>query len=64
MNDTQASFFHQHGSTTSDAQQKYNSRAAQMYRERLHSLAIKALKTQDRKVIIVAVMRYQQEAVL
>jgi ADP-ribosylation factor GTPase-activating protein 2/3 len=37
-------FFRQHGCSTNDSQQKYNSRAAAMYREKLHSMALKAMK--------------------
>lgn len=44
------SFFTQHGWTGGDLQQKYKSRAAQMYRERLHSLALKALKSNEKKL--------------
>jgi len=47
----QLSFFHQHGCTTNDSQQKYHSRAAQMYRERLHGQALKALKGHGTKVL-------------
>ncbi|KAL7640295.1 UNVERIFIED_CONTAM: hypothetical protein RMT77_009709 [Armadillidium vulgare] len=38
-------FFHEHNCTSSDAQQKYNSRAAQLYREKLNRLAQQAMKT-------------------
>lgn len=46
----QVAFFRQHGCTTDDAQKKYSSRAAQMYREKLHSLALKAVKLHGTKV--------------
>ncbi|KAM9230077.1 ADP-ribosylation factor GTPase-activating protein 3 isoform 2-T2 [Dugong dugon] len=39
-----SSFFHQHGCTTNDTNAKYNSRAAQLYRERLKSLASQATR--------------------
>ncbi|XP_063099883.1 ADP-ribosylation factor GTPase-activating protein 3 isoform X1 [Cavia porcellus] len=39
-----ASFFHQHGCATSDTNAKYNSRAAQLYRERIRSLASQATR--------------------
>ena len=37
-------YFRQHGCTTKEAHAKYNSRAAQLYREKLHGLAIAAHK--------------------
>ena len=46
----QDAFFQQHGCTTKDTQQKYNSRAAQLYREKLHQLATKAMKQYGTKV--------------
>ena len=46
----QTSYFRQHGCSTNDAQQKYNSRAATMYRERLRTLANKAMQTYGNKV--------------
>ncbi|XP_040843103.1 ADP-ribosylation factor GTPase-activating protein 3 isoform X2 [Ochotona curzoniae] len=39
-----SSFFHQHGCTTSDTNSKYSSRAAQLYRERVKSLATQATR--------------------
>ncbi|XP_032272361.1 ADP-ribosylation factor GTPase-activating protein 3 [Phoca vitulina] len=39
-----SSFFHQHGCTTSDTKAKYSSRAAQLYRERIKSLASQATR--------------------
>ena len=45
-------FFEQQNCTTKDSQQKYNSRAAQMYREKLHQLALKAQRTHGTKVIL------------
>ena len=35
---------------TKDIQEKYNSRAAQLYREKLHQLATKAMKQYGTKV--------------
>lgn len=39
----QTAFFRQHGCTASDANTKYNSRAAQMYREKIRQLGSAAL---------------------
>uniref|UniRef100_A0A9L0KHV3 ADP-ribosylation factor GTPase-activating protein 3 n=1 Tax=Equus asinus TaxID=9793 RepID=A0A9L0KHV3_EQUAS len=39
-----SSFFHQHGCATNDSNAKYNSRAAQLYRERIRSLASQATR--------------------
>ena len=47
-----ASFFSQQNCTTKDAQQKYNSKTAQMYREKLHQAAIKAQRTYGTKLNI------------
>jgi len=39
----QTAFFHQHGCTTNDTNAKYNSRAAQLYREKIRQQANSAL---------------------
>uniref|UniRef100_A0A8C6R3R3 ADP-ribosylation factor GTPase-activating protein 3 n=1 Tax=Nannospalax galili TaxID=1026970 RepID=A0A8C6R3R3_NANGA len=39
-----SSFFHQHGCATNDTNAKYNSRAAQLYREKVKSLATQATR--------------------
>jgi len=45
-------FFQQHNCQTKDLQQKYNSRAAQLYREKLHQLATKAMKQYGTKIFL------------
>lgn len=45
-------FFQQHGCNTKDIQQKYNSRAAQLYREKLHQAATKAMKQYGTKLFL------------
>jgi ADP-ribosylation factor GTPase-activating protein 2/3 len=47
-----SAFFEQHNCTTKDSQQKYNSRAAQLYRDKLHQSAIKAQRTYGNKLNI------------
>ncbi|XP_077193967.1 ADP-ribosylation factor GTPase-activating protein 3 isoform X2 [Paroedura picta] len=39
-----SAFFHQHGCTTNDANAKYSSRAAQLYKEKIKSLATQATR--------------------
>ncbi|XP_048355389.1 ADP-ribosylation factor GTPase-activating protein 3 isoform X2 [Sphaerodactylus townsendi] len=43
-NASASAFFHQHGCTTNDANAKYSSRAAQLYREKIKSLATQATR--------------------
>uniref|UniRef100_A0A8C8U3Q5 ADP-ribosylation factor GTPase-activating protein 3 n=1 Tax=Peromyscus maniculatus bairdii TaxID=230844 RepID=A0A8C8U3Q5_PERMB len=43
-NSNASSFFHQHGCATNDTNAKYNSRAAQLYREKVKSLATQATR--------------------
>ncbi|XP_071036812.1 ADP-ribosylation factor GTPase-activating protein 2 isoform X1 [Parasteatoda tepidariorum] len=45
-------FFQQHGCGSHDAQQKYNSRAAQLYREKLHHSAAAAMRLHGTKIHI------------
>lgn len=51
-NSNALSFFQQHGCTSTDAQQKYNSRAAQLYREKLHHQAAAAMRLHGTKLHI------------
>ncbi|XP_035225142.1 ADP-ribosylation factor GTPase-activating protein 2-like [Stegodyphus dumicola] len=51
-NSNAMSFFQQHGCASQDAQQKYNSRAAQLYREKLHHQAAAAMRLHGTKLHI------------
>eukprot|EP00095_Tigriopus_kingsejongensis_P005205 maker-scaffold408_size180710-snap-gene-0.28 protein:Tk05205 transcript:maker-scaffold408_size180710-snap-gene-0.28-mRNA-1 annotation:"adp-ribosylation factor gtpase-activating protein 2" len=45
-------FFRQHNCMSADAQQKYKSRAAQLYREKLHHLAAQAMRLHGTQLFI------------
>ncbi|GAB6023923.1 hypothetical protein CHUAL_008654 [Chamberlinius hualienensis] len=45
-------FFTQHNCITADAQQKYNSRAAALYKEKLHNMAVNAMRLHGTQIHI------------
>ncbi|KAM3833397.1 ADP-ribosylation factor GTPase-activating protein 3 isoform 2-T2 [Vipera latastei] len=47
-----SAFFHQHGCTTNDTNAKYNSRTAQLYRDKIRSLAAQATRKYGRDLWI------------
>lgn len=46
-------FFRQHNCTTTDAQVKYSSRAAQLYKDKLNAAAVTAMKVHGTQVSVV-----------
>jgi len=56
------SFFRQQNANTSDTQQKYNSRAAQLYREKLHQSAAQAMRLHGTKLHIDTGTEVESEA--
>ncbi|XP_026331747.1 uncharacterized protein F07F6.4 [Hyposmocoma kahamanoa] len=57
-------FFRSHGLATEDARQKYSSRVAQMYRDKLNVLADQAMKTYGTKVLTMHALRERNKVVL
>lgn len=54
----QTQFFRTHGLSTDDARQKYSSRVAQMYRDKLSAMSEQAMKTYGSKVSVVLLIIY------
>ena len=57
----QTSFFRQHNCDTNDTQLKYKSRAAQLYRDKLHNEAAKAMRVHGTKLFIDAPQSTSQD---
>lgn len=57
---SKTAFFRQHGCSTNDTNAKYNSRAAQMYREKIRQLAIAALSKYGTDVSISLLLLWPQ----
>ena len=57
----QTSFFRQHNCDTTDTQLKYKSRAAQLYRDKLHGEAAKAMRMHGTKLFIDAPQNSAQD---
>ena len=57
----QSTFFRQHGCTTNDANAKYNSRAAQLYREKLTTMAATAHRAHGTEVCVQGVFSCVQD---
>lgn len=55
---TQTQFFRSHGLATEDARQKYSSRVAQLYRDKLSAMSEQAMKTYGTKVRTVLTYKY------
>lgn len=56
---SQSAFFHQHGCTTYDTNAKYNSRAAQLYKEKIKSLATQATRKHGTDVSHVCLLSFR-----
>ncbi|KAJ8721127.1 hypothetical protein PYW08_006592 [Mythimna loreyi] len=61
-NSNATQFFHTHGLSTEDARQKYSSRVAQMYRDKLSALSEQAMKTYGTKLHLEAAAPEPKEA--